>query len=77
MLGDLQGGKPFLGDLEDGGGFLAHIGFGVMVTGLEQFSTLLLAQGDIESFGHRDPFWKKHLFQIFYHMPWPITKLIC
>lgn len=42
MLSNLQGGKPFFRDLEDGGGFLAHIGFGVMVAGLEQFSTLLI-----------------------------------
>jgi hypothetical protein len=59
----LQGRKPFLRDLEDGSGFLSHIGFRVMVAGLEQFSTLLSAQGDIESFGHGDPFWKnKRLF---------------
>src|SRR5712671_1872271 len=63
MLSDLQGGKPFLSDLEDGRGFLSHIGFGVMVAGLEQFSTLLLTQGDVESFGHEGPFWKKHIAQ--------------
>jgi hypothetical protein len=38
MGSHLQGGKPFIGNLEDGSGFLTHIGFAMMVAGLEQFS---------------------------------------
>jgi cytosine/uracil/thiamine/allantoin permease len=77
MRSHFQGREPFLRDLEDRGGFLSHIGFRVMVACLEQFSTLVVAQGDFESFGHGGPFWKKQMFQSFYHMPLAITNLIC
>jgi hypothetical protein len=77
MRSHCQGREPFRRDLEDGGGFLSHIGFGVMVACLEQFSTLVVAQGDVESFGHGDAFWNKQMFQSCYHMPLAITNLIC
>jgi hypothetical protein len=77
MRSHFQSGKPFISDLEDGSGFLSHRGFRVMVACLKQFSTLVVAQGDVESFGHGGPFWKKQMFQSFYHMPLAITNLIC
>jgi len=77
MLGDFQRGESFIGDLEDRRGFLSHIGFGVMVASLKQFGSLLVAQGDFESFGHGVPFWRKQVFHSFYHMPLAITNLIC
>jgi hypothetical protein len=52
MRSDFQGREPFIRDLEDGGGFLPHIGFAMMVARLQQFRVLLLAQADLESFGH-------------------------
>jgi hypothetical protein len=52
MRRHLQGGESFLRDFEDRSGFLAHIGFGVMVACLLQFRTLIFTQADLESFGH-------------------------
>jgi len=76
MLCHFQSRKPFLRDLENRGSFLAHIGFGVVVAGLKQFGSLLLVQGDVESFGHGESFLVKQVFYTFYHMPLTITNLI-
>src|SRR6266581_7345068 len=59
MCRHFHGREPLIGDLEDGGGFLPDIGFGVMVACLKQFGTLLFIQGDRESFGHRGSFLEK------------------
>jgi len=56
MLSHFQSGQSFLRNLEDRRRFLAHIRFGMMVTCLKQFSALLVAQGDVESFGHGGAF---------------------
>jgi hypothetical protein len=56
MLRHLQGGKMLRGDFEDRRGFFPHIGLGVVIAGVQQFSLLLLAQGEMESFGHGKSF---------------------
>ena len=59
MRRDFHGGKSLISDLEDRGSFFTHIGFGVMVACLQQFGTLLVTQGDFESFGHGESFLDK------------------
>jgi hypothetical protein len=43
MLCHFQRRESFVRHFQDRGGFLAHIGFGMMITGLTQFCTLLVA----------------------------------
>lgn len=76
MLCHLQGRKPFIRHLENGGRFLAYVGFGVMVTGLKQFGPLLLTEGESQLFGHEGSFLEKQMFHLFYHIPLAITSLI-